>query len=264
MAITTIRNRTDLHRYIFTKLGSPVLHVELTEEQINFAIDDCLLNFYRYSNGNEATFLHNFLLLFKAGQPEYCMKGLGIAGAYDVVITSYFSNLTGELFSNGNMFLNYWAQATGTQIGSNILGSSTFGAGAGSLGGALTMGEYNNAMTYIKQIEKEFSPMYTLRWSQAREVLEIVPTPKTDVVGLVSLYVKEEEQFLFDNPLFRDLVVAACGVAWGDNITKFSGAMPDGLTLNGEAILTKYTTKYDKALEKIENEGGRVYDFFIG
>jgi hypothetical protein len=257
-----IRTREQMHDFIILSLGGGVNHVEIPPDGIDLCIDTALLDMWRY-NAEEGSYLHYFHFLVNKGQSEYCLSGMGIQDAYDLQLSGMMDGLT-TLFSPMNMFYNAWAQSTGNPIGSPFpIGSGGYASGGTGQGGQLMMAEYNGAMQYMKLIEKQFGKGYTLHWHPGREVLEVVPTPKEDMGGLVALYVREEEQFLFDNPLYRKLVVAKAGMLWGDILTKVTGAMPDGLTLNGELILTRYTERHDKAFEDLRAEG-QTMDFFMG
>jgi hypothetical protein len=168
------------------------------------------------------------------------------------------------LFSPMNMFYNYWSAATGNPLGSPFpFGSAGYGNTQVGQGGSLVMAEYNVSMQYLKLIEKQMGKMTTLHWHPGREVLELIPTPKEDSVALIALYVREEEQFLFDNPLFRKFAVARAGVAWGGNLTKITGALPDGLTINGEGILSRYKEEEKEIWEEIRAES-QPMDWFMG
>jgi hypothetical protein len=258
---THIRTRDQLHAYIRLQLGGGINNVELAPEAIDSGIDKCLLDFWR-ENAEEGSYMHYFRFETIPHQSEYCLSGLGIQDAYDVQLSGLMDGLT-TLFSPANMFYNYWAMSTGNPIGAPFpTGSGGYSAGSTGQGGQLMMAEYNGAMQYMKMVEKQFGKNYTAHWHPGREVLEIIPTPKERLGGLIALYVREEEQFLFDNPIFRDLVVNFCGMLWGDVITKYTGAMPDGLVLNGDAILTRYTERYQKAWDKMLAES-QPYDFFI-
>lgn len=251
-----------MHDYIILQLGGGINNVELTPEAIDSCIDNTLLEFWRY-NAEEGSYMHYFHFHGIAGQSEYCMSGMGIQDAYDIQLSGLMDGLT-TLFSPANMFYNYWAQSTGNPIGSPFpFGSAGYGAGANGQGGQLMMAEYNGAMQYLKLVEKQFGKMYTLHWHPGREVLEIIPTPKQDIGGIIALYIREEEQFLFDNPLYRNFVVAKAGVLWGKVLTKVTGAMPDGLTMNGEGILSMYKEELATALEDVKSQS-QPLDFFVG
>lgn len=257
---THIRTRQEMHDYIILQLGGGINNVELTPEAIDSCIDNTLLEFWRY-NAEEGSYMHYFKFQTIAGQSEYCMAGMGIQDAYDIQLSGMMDGLT-TLFSPANMFYNNWCQSTGNPIGSPF----PFGSGGGNesgQGGQLMLAEYTGAMTYLKGVEKMFGKGYTLHWHPGREVLEIIPTPKESLVGLIALYVREEEQFLFDNPLYRNFVVAKAGVLWGKVLTKVTGSMPDGLTMNGEGILTMYKEELAEALEDIKSQS-QPFDIFMG
>ena len=261
-SFNTIRSRDQMKRYLMTKLGSPVINVEVDDDQMDLAIDDSLLEFWRY-NAEEGSYMHYFTLEVFPGQSEYCMAGLGIEDAYDIQMSGMMDGLT-TLFSPMNMFYNYWCAATGNPLGSAFpFGSAGYGNNQVGQGGSLVMAEYNTSMQYLKLVEKQLGKMYTLHFHKGREVLEIIPTPKEHSMALISLYVREEENFLFDNPLVRKLMVARAGVAWGGNLTKITGTLPDGLTINGEGILSRYLEAEEKALDDIKSQS-QPADFFMG
>lgn len=247
---TKITNREQMKEYIKYKLGFPINPIILDDTQLDYVIDDCLLKVWRYFI-EEGSFLHYFTFQAKAGQSEYCFEGMGIQDAYDVQMSGLFGGIA-TLFSPMNMFYNSWIQATGNPMGSPFP-FGTVGYTSRD-GGQLAMTEMNVGFSYLKTIERQLGKYYNLHWHPGREVLEIIPTPKTDMVGLVALYVREEENNLFNNPLVRDLMVAASGVQFGKNITLYTGQLPDGLSINGSELLTMYKEDYKEALESCRNE----------
>jgi len=168
-----------------------------------------------------------------------------------------------------NIMYNNFINTTGNPMGSGFpFGASGPGAGSGNSfnagnGGSLIMAEYQVGMTYLKQIENTFGKKWTVHWHPGREVLEVVPTPTFNGSTMLALYVREEEKNLFNNPLVRKYMVAKCGEAWGENLIMFRGSLPDGMEVNAEGILARYTEIAEKSLLQIKTEA-QPMDCFIG
>ncbi len=258
------------------KLGFDVINIEVSERQIDLSIDDCLLDMWRL-NTSEGSYLHYFMFQTQANVGEYCLSGLGIQDAYDIDL-SFAGGGINTLFSPMNMmFYQDWV-ANGNFPGLGGKTPSTGGAIGGSQG--LQMTEYNIGMQYLKLIKNQMTALHTVKWHAGREILEVVPAPKSSSVGMLALYIRQDERDLYNNKNFRDLCVARTGVAWASNLTKFSGQLPDGSTISSSELIQRYSEKEETVLERIRagqmmgfkdfskrgmmlSEASRVMDDFI-
>ena len=247
-----ITTREQFSEYIMVKLGFDVINIEVSERQLNLSIDDCLLDMWRL-NTSQGSYLHYFMFQTSAGVGEYCMAGMGIEDAYDIDL-SFAGGGINTLFSPMNMmFYQDWVVNGNYPGGGNRgTGSLGFGIAGGSQG--LQMTEYNVGMQYMKLIKNQMSAMYTVKWHPGREILEVIPAPKTSSVGMLALYVRTDERDLYNNKNFRDLCVARTGVAWASNLTKFSGQLPDGSTISSSELLSRYKEQEKEVLERIKGE----------
>lgn len=261
MAISRLTTRDELRQYIYMKLGAPVINIEVTEEQLNYVIEDALLDFWKY-NTEEGSYMHHFIFTVSAGVSEYCLAGMNIQDAYDIEYSGWLGGIN-TLFSPANMLLyNSWV-VQGNYPGGPGGGPPTPYPTAYKENSGLVMTEYNVAMSYLKTLEKQIGPSYTVHWRPQAEILEVIPTPKKTMQTMLKLYVRESEANVFNNPLFRKLVVARAGIAWGQNLSKVSGQMPDGLTIRGPEILTMYKEDDKEALQNLRDES-QPWDAFIG
>jgi len=261
MAITRLNSRDDMKRYLYLRCGQPVINVEVVDEQMGFIIDDALLDFWKYS-AEEGSYLHHFIFQVTAGVPEYCLSGMNIQDAYDIEYSGWLGSIN-TLFSPANMLLyNSWV-VQGNYPGGPGGGPPTPYPTAYKENSGMVMGEYNDAMSYLKTLERQIGPSYSAHWRPQAEVLTIVPTPKETGNVMLKLYVREAEVNLFNNPMFRKLAVARTGIAWGTNLSKYMGTMPDGLTIRGPEILQRYIDEEKDVLDKIKQES-QPYDIFIG
>ena len=80
------------------------------------------------------------------------------------------------------------------------------------------------------------------------------------VKSVMSELGRNKEGIPTKNPV---MIVAKAGVLWGKVLTKVTGAMPDGLTMNGEGILSMYKEELATALEDVKSQS-QPMDFFVG
>lgn len=108
-------------------------------------------------------------------------------------------------------------------------------------------------------IDRLFGVRLMAVWRADAGILRISPTPTKDTTALVLYYKREDAIYLYNNILYRNLVIAACGVKWGEILTKYGTSMAGGGTLNGDSILSNYKEKYAAALEAIKGETWRPF-----
>jgi hypothetical protein len=85
-------------------------------------------------------------------------------------------------------------------------------------------------------------------------LLTVNPTPKKDEVYLMRYWRREEAVFLYNNPLYKALVIALCGIKWGENVGKYSNTMAGGGSINADAIKSDYKEKLQTATENLKKE----------
>jgi hypothetical protein len=250
MNITTIAEFKD---YILHYLGYPVNQVELevddstgTHSQLDYVIFDSVQDFIRYNS--EGTYLQYTTIVVSAGVSQYCLSGYNISDSYDLQL-SYGLDGINIMFSPTHVLLY------DTMIKkSGMLGGS---------GGGLVLVEWEIALEYLEQIKMSFGKMYRAQWHPGREVLEIIPTPTQNMVGMVALYIKEKAEYLYNHPLVKKLAVARAKILVGQHIRKYNVTMPDGITINGDAFVSEGREDEEKILERIYSESAPP-DFFIG
>lgn len=115
----------------------------------------------------------------------------------------------------------------------------------------------------LAMIEHLFGERKQAIWRPDAGILRIYPTPYTTDLAMVRYYKKEQAVYLYNNPLFQDLAIAACGMHWGNNVKKYNINMAAGGSINGEAIYSQYKEMYDSTMERIKGESWQPY-FYIG
>jgi len=238
--------------YILTRLGHPVINVEIAPEQIEVIVQDTVDDFFRY-NADEATYLQYTTLVVSAGISEYSLEGYGIEAAYDLDL-SYGLDGINTLFSPTHILLyDQWVTQGGYPGGP--------GAGAGSTGMVLT--EWEIAMEYLEQVKMSFGKHYRVKWHGGREVLEIIPTPEQNMCGMVALYKRENVENVYNHPLVRKLATARAKIQWGLHLSKYNVTLPDGLTINGRDLISDGQAEEEKWFDRMISESQPI-DIFVG
>jgi len=245
----------EMRAYILRKLGQPVINVEVATEQIDQEIEDAIQDFRRYNN-EDGSYLQYAALTVSAGVSEYCLEGQDIEAAYDFQL-SYGVDGINTLFSPTHMLLyNDWVANGGYPGGPG-------GTTEMDNGGQLILAGYQVAMQYLAEIKKKFGKGYRIKWHPGREVLEVIPTPKSSGSAMIALYKREAAEYLYKHPLVKKLCVARVKKVWAGNIGKYTGTLPDGLLIDSGRIMTEAITEEENAMNQIRLES-EPPDFFIG
>ncbi len=255
-----ITNLEQMKHYVLVQLGFPVLNIEVSDEQLENAIEDTCQDFSRY-NYEDGSFRDYFLLQCVPGVMDYPVSSVrdfktsatldNIESIWDYSVSFGMDGIN-TLFSPSHILLYNQYVEQGNYPG---------GPNGGSPGG-LVLSNYQTAMMYMEQIDSMFGKMYSVNFIPGREVIRVTPTPTTPIVGVLIFWRKEYAYNLYNHPLVKKLAVARVGLRWGRNLNKYSGSMPDGLTINSDAIISEYKEQEEKWLERMweESQSG---DFII-
>jgi hypothetical protein len=249
-----------MRQYIYTRLGQPVINVELAPIQVDIAINDTIqdMNRYNYGDGAELTYT---TLLVAPGVSEYYTGDSGIEAAFDIQLSTGMDGIN-TLFSPTHMLLyNDWV-TNGNYPGGS--GYSIGGSSGGTPGGSgLILSGYEIAMEYLEQAKQMFGKMYRVHYSVGKQALIVTPTPETCMIASLALYCRTSAEKLYNHPLVKKLAVARAKIQWGLQIGKFSVTLPDGTTMNGFEIMNRGYEEEEKAFENLKSES-QPCDFFIG
>lgn len=249
--ITTVQAMRD---YIKLMLGWPVINVELADIQIDQIIEDSVQDFSRLNYG-EASFRDYIIVQTSAGVGEYNLSGSNLSDVYDLSISMPADGIN-TMFTPTHMLLYEQFQTYGTYPASmgypRMIGDS-----------GITLGGYDIAMMYLKEIRNHFGKSYSCVWLPNREVLKIVPTPMEAATGVLCVYRKELDVNLYNHPLMKKLCVARAKKLWGWHINKYSVTLPDGMGLNGSEMISEGKSDEEAILQEMI-ASSEPTDFFIG
>ena len=255
-----ITNLEQMKHYVLVQLGWPVNNIEISDEQLENAIEDTCNDFSRY-NYEEGSFRDYFLFQCTPGVEDYDVSAMrdyktsatldNVQAVWDFSVSFGMDGIN-MMFSPSHILLYNQYVEQGNYPG---------GPGGGSPGG-LVLTNYQTSMMYLKQIDEMFGKMYSVCYIPGREVIRVTPTPTTAIVGVLILWRKEYAYNLYNNPLVKKLAIARAGLRWGRNLSKYSGSMPDGLTVNADAIISEYKEMEEKWFDRLFEESSPP-DFIV-
>ena len=255
MSITRPVNLQDMREYILTRLGHPVINVEIAEQQLDIAIYDTIQDFNRYSYGDGVA-LTNTTLVVSAGVSEYYVGDSGIEAAYDISLAWGMGDIN-ALFSPTHLLLyNDWVN-NGNYPGGPGNGLYSFGGGGGMLTSYEIMGEY------MAQANQMLGTEHTVRYDYNNQTLVVTPTPQQCMIATLKLYCRTDAERLYNHPLVKKIAVARAKIQWGLQIGKYTITMPDGSTMNGFDIMNKGYEEEEKWFEQMRAESEPI-NFFVG
>jgi hypothetical protein len=245
-----IGDRTALKGYILRALGSPVINIEVADEQIDDRIDDALQLFIeRHYNGANRKYLELTLTL------EHVNDG--------------FITLPHEVLS----VIHIHKRATG--IDEDVFMSDEWQAEAAAHR-AMT---YNTGLVNLEMTGQALSALktYTDRlaeytYNKTNNKLFILGTfPPVGEKILLETYTAINSSDIISTDIFDDSFVKNYSTSlvkkqWGHNLSKFEGSstLPGGISINGSDILSEAKEEIEKLLEDLELRYSAPLNFFIG
>ena len=229
------RSRTELKNYCLRRLGSPVVEINIDEDQMQDRIDDAL-EFYRdyHFDGTERTFLKHQVTASDITN-EYISIPTTITG-----IINLFPVGTGL---NSNNLFNLRYQITLNEIYDFAHGQFQ---------------NYVSSMERIALMEEIFVGKQPLRFSRHMDRLFIDMDWETRVTEgeylIVEAYrVIDPDTYtqVWGDYWLRQYCTQLFKRQWGENMKKFEGMqLPGGITFNGQQIWSEA----DEEIKRLEEE----------
>jgi len=239
--------------YILKQLGFPVIQIEI-DTSTGGVLDDIIFDTVQDAQtylGGVGTYLENATMAVSAGVSQYCLSGYNIESVYDIDLSSGVDGIN-ILFSPTHILLyDKMIQKGG------IFGSSNF------QNGVLVLTEYQIMMGQLENIKFLFGKQYTAKFNKGREMVIITPTPTQNMIGVLSLYIREKAEYLYNHTLVKKLAVARAKKIWGRSLLKYSLVLPDGISLNGNQIYEEGKQDEDFWFNRLSEESEGI-DFFVG
>ena len=274
MAGPSITSRASLKRYMLSRLGAPVVNIELTDEQLDNAINDALDEFLprAYSGMNDRVYPVRLL----PNVQEYLMP-------YDVwAVTSVNSMGVWGLSSMGNAITNPFHV-------NNFIAADLYKTGSGKI----DILSYEMAFESLATLDLLIGSKITFDYNCFTKILFVFDQVVTNTDCLIQCYRKlTPQELLVDNPAYdplgpvdpvanppqilqemtnifdqkwiKRMSTEKARYQWGTNLIKYGGSvLPNGGTLNYQGILDMAEKNIDTLLKELFEEMELPADFFI-
>lgn len=254
MAIVT--TRTELEEYCLRKLGSPVIDINVADEQIDDRIDEALEVYQEYHS--DATVKTYFKHLVTAD--DVTNKYISVPNSI-LYVTHLFPLRPGSSSSAGMFDIKYQMMLN------DMINMNNFSGG---------LNYYTQMQQYLELLNMALSGTPQVAYQRRQNRLHIFGDFGTgDIVA--GSYLVAEAYAVVDpsstsgtKSIFNDLWLKAYATAlikkqWGSNLMKFEGmTLPGGVMLNGRQIYDDATVEIQALDEKLRLEYELPIDFYIG
>ena len=258
MSLAKPQNREEFHSYVKYKLGAPVLQVNVSDEQIDVAIEDAFqyFNERNHFNGVERGYLvfnidkefkeaFNSFEYSELDEREYKQQNNYITMPEDVVGVVNIMASTRSSFGQGIV--------PGGMIYPALLGQLT-GDACGSVNSTLVT--YFAIQEYLALINWLFFPPKSFNFNQRTHRLIVDGTLNRMGGGMmvVECMIKPNPDLypdLWNDMWLKQYATELVRLQWGQNLSKYNQVqLPGGIVLNGQQILQDAQNNINKLQER--------------
>jgi hypothetical protein len=218
-----INSKDELKAYIKRQLGGGINRIEVTDLQIDDAIENAIGYYEREVDGGVEDRI--FILQLIPGQQEYFLPHQ-VMGISEVFSTSMNSK---DMMSEFNQFRIQSVQPM--------------------LDGSAKLSQYVVTMQYLAMINQFLAESVTFNFNPTTKKLYLHETIKnTDgILALTLLWSVRDTPEMWNNDFIKEYSTALVMKQWGINLSKFRGAALLGdMELNGETMLSLAQAEIDR------------------
>ena len=242
---TRIQNMAQMRNYIKMMLGSPVICIEISDEQLNYIIGDVVRYVQKYYFG-QGNFRDYLCMELVPGQTHY-----KICQELESVVDLSVSNWVGDINELFTLPHNMLYDSVMSMNSSTIYRGTCYGNSAGY---GDVLGSWNAALMWLEQAKIDFGESYQVRYNEKEKELAVWPTPRHPVRCVMEVYKRQKAIKIFNDVIFRKMVVALAGMRWTNSLRKYSLTLAGGGTLNADSLYSSYKEEYDWCIEQIRLE----------
>jgi len=259
-------SRQELVEYCLRKLGSPVLEINVAEEQIDDLIDDALQLFQeRHFDGVYQTYLKYEITQedIDRGRAK-TIDGVGISSS------SATSSTTGSYnyYENGN-YLQIPSYVIGVNKIMRFEGSNSISSGMFSIKYQLFLNDiyywgstelltYAMTKTYLEDIDWLLTTQKQIRYNKRQDRLYLdidwssLTVGKYIIIDCYRLLDPNDYSKVWNDSFLKLYLTSLIKRQWGQNLIKFQGVkLPGGVELNGRQLYDDAQRELDSILEKM-------------
>lgn len=266
--------RQELIDYCLRKLGSPVLEINVAQEQIEDLVDDAIQLFQeRHFDGVYQTYLKYQVTQEDVDRGK--AKKIGDAG---IEVSPVTQNIVGtattfNYFENSN-YLQIPSHVVGVNKIFNFAGSNTIASGMFSIKYQLFLNDiyywgstelltYSMVKTYLSDIDFLLNPEKQIRFNKRQDRLYLdidwgtLRAGEYLIIDCWRMMDPTNYSQVWNDSFLKPYLTALIKRQWGQNLIKFQGVkLPGGVELNGRQL-------YDdgqRELDAIEQKMSSTYE----
>jgi hypothetical protein len=220
-----INTREKLVEYVRSRLGEPIIRVELTDTQIGYIIDETITKFSEFAYDGQMS--KPMLIPLFPNVKEYKLDNR-ISSVIDLKI------LRGGI--NYGLPQGYVYDMTKmTPL-------------------TLNLADYETTLAKISKFEHLFDVRPNYSFNGLSKILtfhEDVSAYSNALIDASLDYEPEAFDLIYNQPWVKDMTVAQCKYQWGNNVGKYSGALINGNTINYSDIKSDGMTDIERLNEEL-------------
>lgn len=242
--ITDPQNRDEFKIYIRSLLGEPVINLDVTEFQVDQAVDEALkyFNDYHYLGTTHTFYVHNIQ------QNDIDNRYITVPKDLIGVTTVYDASSSSGMGLNASLYSGSW------QMNYDLIFNQTSATGGSFL-------SFYMNKSYYEMINQLLVGMKSIRFNRHQNKVHLDNSwvnykvgDKIILDGWQVLDPDEHPDMWSDRWLIR-YAAAKLKRQWGENLSKFDATLPGGLKVNYERIIAES----QEELTKIEENMLRDY-----
>lgn len=243
MAQNFIESRDDLKDYILRRLGSPLLKINVSDDQIDDRIDDTLMKFSEFHADSTVTLFQKHVITAADVTNQWIPIPPNVISIRRIIPlidggNTGASNLA--IFDPKFQFLQDDLLSFGTKD--------------------MTMSHLSILQSYIRQMQMDMSGLTELvQFSRHLGRLYIYVDWGDDIkegsiviIESTQIITEDDSDSIFNNSWVRDYSTAVVKYQWGSNLSKYQGiSMVGGVTFNGDVIMNEAKEEILKLIEEL-------------
>ena len=270
MSISKPQNRDEFKKHILTRLGSPVLEINVADEQLDVCIDNAFqfFNERNHFNGVENAFLttqvtpefRNYFRskCFAATENKSCEGNISstnfvgkqntyltlpddVVGVVQVLQSGGSYGLGGGVIPPGSIYPVLFGGMMGDNCGNEGFQLSTF----------YVMQSYLALINFLLRPPKSWN--FNQRTHRLSLHGDMNDFPVGGYIAIEVLIKPNPDIFpdLWDDMWLKEYATALVKLQWGQNLTKYNQvALPGGIVMNGDRILNDAQQEVDKIRQR--------------
>lgn len=224
-----INTKELLIKYIRSRLGEPIITVELTNEQLEYIIEETIVKF-----------------------SEFAYDGQDIR----VMIIPIFDNIKEYKLDNRISSVIDLRVSRNYISGGVLSGLCSIPAGYSPIisGSMLSLSDFETSLVNISRLDNLFNIRPNFNFNSNNSVISFTEDMNGHNAAIIEValeYEPGEIDGIYNHPWIKDMCVAQSKVQWGGNIGKYSGTLINGNTINYSDIKSEGQTDIDRLNEEL-------------